>query len=52
MRRNDNSWMWVVLFIIATILTATVNVWNTIQVCKSNDVYWVSGTQYSCNWIK
>ncbi|MDQ9009017.1 hypothetical protein RFI36_04770 [Acinetobacter gerneri] len=52
MRRNNKQWLYVVAFIVFAICAVTFNAYNTIQVCKTQDVYWVSGTQHTCKWFK
>lgn len=47
-----NEWLWVVGFIVMLILSVATSVWNTRQVCKNQDVYWVDGTQYTCKLMK
>ncbi|MFT4021992.1 MAG: hypothetical protein QM666_10790 [Acinetobacter sp.] len=52
MRKRNDDWIWVVGFIVVLILAAAVNVWNTVNVCKNQDVYWVNGTQHTCKPFK
>ncbi|WP_171258923.1 hypothetical protein [Acinetobacter pittii] len=52
MGRNQTNWFLIVLIIIVVFLGIGFSVFNTVQVCKTRDVYWVNGTQYSCAWLK
>lgn len=50
--RRDNDWIWVLVMIAFALFAVATNAWNTYQVCKSSDVFWVSGTQYTCTLFK
>lgn len=52
MKRRNNDWLWIAGFILLMILAVAVNTWNTVQVCKSQDVYWVNGTQHTRKLFK
>lgn len=52
MRRKQNDWGLIVVIIIVVFLGIGFSVFNTVAVCKTHDVYWVNGTQYSCAWLK
>ncbi|WP_171076748.1 hypothetical protein [Acinetobacter sp. Ver3] len=52
MKRRNNDWLWIAGFILLMMLVVAVNTWNTVQVCKSQDVYWVNGTQHTCKLFK
>lgn len=52
MRQQNNNWLWVLVFLVFALVAGLINGWNTIQVCKTHDVYWVKGTQYSCKFFK
>lgn len=52
MRQQNNDWLLIIAFIIFAIVVVAVNTWNTKQICKTADVYWIKGTQYSCKWFK
>ncbi len=52
MRKRNNNWLWIVGFIVSVILAVAVNTWNTNQLCKTQDVYWVNGTQHTCTLFK
>lgn len=49
---RNNNWIGIIAFIVLMIIGVAVNTWNTIQVCKNQDVYWVEGTQYTCKFFK
>jgi hypothetical protein len=49
MRQQNNDWLLIIAFIIFVV---AVNTWNTVQVCKDQDVYWVNGTQFTCKLFK
>lgn len=49
MRQQNNGWLLIIAFIIFVV---AVNTWNTVQVCKGQDVYWVNGTQFTCKLFK
>lgn len=52
MRQQNNNWLWVLIFLVFALAAGLVNGLNTLQVCKTHDVYWVKGTQYSCKFFK
>ncbi|VXA55450.1 conserved hypothetical protein [Acinetobacter proteolyticus] len=52
MRQKNNDWLLIIAFIVFVIFAVAINTWNTVQVCKGQDVYWVNGTQYTCRWLK
>ncbi|WP_171479078.1 hypothetical protein [Acinetobacter haemolyticus] len=52
MRKRNDDWLWIVGFIVCVVLAVAVNTWNTTQVCKNQDVYWVNGTQHTCTLFK
>lgn len=52
MKHRNKDWLWIVGFIVLAILAVAINTWNTVQVCKSQDVYWVNGTQHTCKLFK
>lgn len=52
MRQKNNDWVYIAVFIVLAILCLALNTYNAVQVCKTADVYWVKGTQYSCRWLK
>ncbi len=52
MRKQNNDWLWILGFVLFAALALAVNTWNTIQVCKNQDVYWVNGTQHTCKLFK
>lgn len=52
MRQQNNDWLLIIAFIIFAIVVVAVNTWNTKQICKTADVYWINGTQYSCKLFK
>lgn len=52
MRQQNNDWLLIIGFIIFAIVVVAVNTWNTVQVCKGQDVYWVNGTQFTCKLFK
>ncbi|WP_167353043.1 hypothetical protein [Acinetobacter proteolyticus] len=52
MRRNNNEWLFILIFIVLAIVAVAINTWNTVQVCKDQDVYWVNGTQHICKLFK
>lgn len=51
-RKKDRSWLVIGAFVVFAVIALALNGYNTVQVCKTQDVYWVSGTQYSCKWFK
>ena len=51
-KKKDKSWLYVVVFMVFVVVALTLKAFNTIQVCKTQDVFWVSGTQYTCEWFK
>jgi hypothetical protein len=52
MRQQNNDWLLIIGFIIFAIFVVAVNTWNTVQVCKDQDVYLVNGTQFTCKLFK
>ncbi len=52
MGRNQSNWLLIVLLIMLVFLGVGFSIFNTIEVCKTQDIYWVNGTQYTCVWVK
>ncbi|ENW78646.1 hypothetical protein F909_03608 [Acinetobacter sp. ANC 3929] len=52
MRQKNNDWLLIIAFIVFVIFAVAINTWNTVQVCKGQDVYWVNGTQHTCKFFK
>ena len=52
MRQRNNDWFFILVFVLFAAAIMAANTWNIFQVCKAADVYWVSGTQYTCKWFK
>jgi len=52
MRQKNNDWFYIAVFIVLAILGFGMNAYNARQICKTADVYWVNGTQYTCRWLK
>lgn len=52
MGRNQTNWLLIVLLIMLVFLGVGLSIFNSIEVCKTHDIYWVNGTQYSCAWVK
>ncbi|EXC78393.1 hypothetical protein J709_0282 [Acinetobacter baumannii 7893] len=52
MGRNQTNWLLIVLLIMLVFLGVGFSIFNSIEVCKTHDIYWVNGTQYSCAWVK
>ena len=50
--KRDNDWIWIICILMVVVIAIAVNTWNRVQVCKSQDVYWVNGTQYTCKLFK
>jgi len=48
----QNEHFLILVIVVLVFLGIGFSVFNTIEVCKTHDIYWVSGTQYSCSWFK